>query len=171
MNRKPTSAPTVAREAAPNPFTDSLGILYALSFIAVALAGWHGGMRHAVGVLPLWAVIAAILAAGCVLMHSVRWMAATYACPLAVTWAFLAIDMLGADIASRIYPRVASLTPLADPAVLQWGGVVITVGFGAAAVLSHFQALFERAAPPLAATGNASLDDTVIGSAVRARAD
>ncbi|MGP8437829.1 hypothetical protein ACT2FY_39060 [Paraburkholderia fungorum] len=144
MKRNAKLAQDSRSNATPNPFTDSLGVLYALSFVAVALAGWHGGMRHAVGVLPLWAVIASILAAGCVLMHSVRWMAATYACPLAVTWAFLAMDMLGANIASRVYPHVASLTPLADPTVLQWGGVVITVGFGAASVLNHFQTLFER---------------------------
>jgi hypothetical protein len=127
-----------------NPFTDSLGILYALSFVAVAIAGWHAGMRHALGALPLWAVIAALLAAGCVLMHSVRWSAATYACPLGVAWAFLALFMLGADIGTHIYPRAASLTPLADSAVLQWGGVVMTVGFGAAAVFNHFQMLLQN---------------------------
>ncbi|NLP65553.1 hypothetical protein [Paraburkholderia sacchari] len=126
---------------APNPFTDSLGILYAISFVAVAIAGWRTGMRHVVGELPLWAVIAALLAAGCVLMHSVRWSAATYACPLAVAWAFLALAMLGADIGTRIYPNIASLTPLADAAVLQWGGIVMTIGFGGAAVLNHFQTL------------------------------
>lgn len=128
---------------APNPFTDSLGILYALSFVAVAIAGWRTGMRHVVGELPLWAVIAALLATGCVLMHAVRWSVAMYACPLAVAWAFLALAVLGADIGNRIYPKAASLTPLADPAVLQWGGIAMTVGFGAAAVFNHFHMLLD----------------------------
>lgn len=163
MNQNPNSVD--AAKGTPNPFTDSLGILYALSFVAVAIAGWRGGMRHALGVLPLWAVTAAILAAGCVLMHSVRWMVAKFACPLAVTWAFLALDMLGADLASRVYPQVASITPLADPTVLQWAGVVITIGFGAAAVLDHFQTLFEhllqRSATPVELPSSASISSVV----------
>lgn len=156
---------------APNPFTDSLGILYALSFVAVAITGWHGGMRHAVGVLPLWAIIAAILAAGCVLMHSVRWMAAGFACPLAVTWAFLALDMLGADMASRVYPRIASVTRLADPAVLQWAGVVITIGFGAAAVLDHFQSLFDIWSESSVAPVDPSQSGPIKAGAIRAHVD
>ncbi|MBN3815223.1 hypothetical protein G3N57_00745 [Paraburkholderia sp. Se-20369] len=127
----------------PNPFTDSLGILYAFSFVAVAIAGWRTGMRHVAGDLPLWAIIAALLATGCVLMHAVRWSVAMYACPLAVAWAFVALAMLGADIGNRIYPKAASLTPLANAAVLQWSGIAMTVGFGAAAVFDHFHMLLD----------------------------
>ena len=127
--------------AQPNPFTDSLGILYALSFVAVAVAGWQSGLRHVLGALPLWAVIASLLAAGCVLMHAVRWGTAEYACPLGVAWAFLALLMVWADFGEHVYPRIAAITPLADFAVLQWGGVALTVGFGATSVFKHFEVL------------------------------
>jgi hypothetical protein len=158
----------------PNPFTDSLGILYALSFVAVAIAGWHAGMRHVLGALPLWAVIAALLAAGCVLMHSVRWSAATYACPLGVAWAFLAVVMLGADIGAHIYPRAALLTPLADLSVLQWAGVVMTVGFGAAAVFNHFEMLLQShtvGAVPLSDEGSFPALPVAVSSVLRVSRD
>lgn len=127
-----------------NPFLDSLGIIYALSFVAVAVAAWQTGMRHAFGVLPLWAVVAAVVAAGCVLMHWAKWSEPVFACPLAVTWAFLALILVLADSLNRIYPASADITPLANPMVLQWSIVTCTVGFGAAAVFSHFKVILNN---------------------------
>jgi hypothetical protein len=127
-----------------NPFTDSLGMIYALSFVAVAVSAWQTGMRHVFGMLPLWAIVAALLAAGCVLMHWAKWNEPVFACPLAVTWAFLALILVIADTVNRIDPATAEMTPLADPMVLQWATVACTVGFGAAAVFSHFKMILNN---------------------------
>lgn len=127
-----------------NPFLDSLGIIYALSFVASAIAAWQTGMRHVFGALPLWAIVAAVVAAGCVLMHWAKWSEPVFACPLAVTWAFLALVLVLADSLNRIYPASADITPLANPMVLQWAIVACTVGFGATAVFSHFKMILNN---------------------------
>lgn len=132
-------APRLSSLSDINPFFDSLGIIYALSFVAIAVAAWQTGMRHVFGMLPLWAIVAAVLGAGCVLMHWAKWSEPVFACPLAVTWAFLALGLVLADIANRIYPASSDITPLANPIILQWTIVACTVGFGAAAVFSHFK--------------------------------
>lgn len=124
-----------------NPFADSLGVLYALGFVAVAIAAYRTGMRHVVGVLPLWAIVATILAAGCVLMHWAKWSEPVFLCPLAVVWTFQALWLVTVDSVNTIYPPIASVTPLADPVIVQWAIVASTIGFGAAAVFAHFKML------------------------------
>jgi len=130
-----------------NPFSDALGIMYAVSYVLVAFAAWQTGTRPVIGCLPLWAIVWAIAACGCVLMHLVKRGDGTLLCPLVVTWAFLAIMILAADVAVRIYPKVASLTPLADKVVLQWAVVVLTIAFGAVAVFTHFQSILKNYSP------------------------
>ncbi|ONC41677.1 hypothetical protein AQ914_18495 [Burkholderia pseudomallei] len=122
-----------------NPFADSLGILYALGFVALAIAAYRTGMRHVFGALPLWAIVASILAAGCVLMHWAKWSEPVFLCPLAVVWTFQALWLVTVDMVSSIYPPITSTTPLADPVIVQWAIVATTIGFGAAAVFAHFR--------------------------------
>lgn len=134
-----------------NPFVDSLGILYALGFVAVAIAAYRTGMRHVVGALPLWAIVATILAAGCVLMHWAKWSEPVFLCPLAVVWTFEALWLVTVDSVNTIYPPIASVTPLADPVIVQWAIVASTIGFGASAVFAHFKMIlinqYEATAP------------------------
>ncbi|WP_080437409.1 hypothetical protein [Burkholderia ubonensis] len=152
MEKNAYDARTGSREPIDvNPFVDSLGILYALGFVAVAIAAYRTGMRHVLGVLPLWAIVATILAAGCVLMHWAKWSEPVFLCPLAVVWTFQALWLVTVDSVNTIYPRIASVTPLADPVIVQWAIVASTIGFGAAAVFAHFKVILinrcEVAAP------------------------
>lgn len=125
-----------------NPFTDAMGLLFLGAFIAVAAALWNSGSRHALGVLPLWAVVVCAVAAGSVLMHWVQWSSAEYPCRLAVGWALLAAAISFARLANRAFPGISAETPLLNAYALQWALVAATIWVGASAVLDHFRTLF-----------------------------
>lgn len=121
-----------------NPFTDPLGALYVLGFAAVGLAAYRTGMRGVIGVLPLWAVVASVLAAGCILVHWAKWGDPRIICPSAVVWAVQGLWLVFVDVLAECAPSIASITPIADPIVVQWSVPVASVGLGAWAVLLNF---------------------------------
>lgn len=121
-----------------NPFADPLGVLYVLGFAAVGLAAYRTGMRGVIGVLPLWAVAASVLAAGCILVHWAKWGDPRIICPSAVVWAVQGLWLVIVDVLADCAPSLASITPVADPIVVQWSVPVATVGLGAWAVFLNF---------------------------------
>ncbi|KAA0178800.1 hypothetical protein FX016_22980 [Cupriavidus gilardii] len=131
------------QDATINPFTDPVGLLFLCAFVAVAIAVWRGGSSPVIGTLPLWAVVASTVAAGCVLLHWIQSGDPELVCRLAVMWSFLACGMTVATIANRYLPAAAQSTPLLDLLALQWGIVAATITLGGTAVLAHFRLRLE----------------------------